>query len=606
MQQQVENILAAMKAGQHADALTMARELVHSFPNDEGALSLLALGEQNGGDLDTARELLLGLTRNHPNTWQHWNNLGNVQRLKGDLRAAGESYERALALNPNSPRISANYGLLQLNLGEFSKARKALVAASNMEGAEPSMRIWAAVACQACADDETAGALIQEWQTWPRPSEESLVELGWLLFQLGDHEASEAVLGGEFQNANFRQSALARRVLALERLNRIDEAVTLTQRMQDPSRIADKQARMDTFNALAIIAARRKDFDTARSHYQSALALNLPMRYQRSLYFGLARALDQLGDTRGAMDALERAHAGELTEQAILDQMKTPGTGLLSLLDPALGLQGPVSWSLDGGPDAADSPVFVVGFPRSGTTLLEQMLAAHPQFVSADEQPMLQRVLEHLRSTGRHYPRDLSQLTDAECASLRDLYWSEARRMIELEPGRRLVDKHPLNFLALPLIRRIFPKAQVIFCQRHPCDSMLSSYMQNFRDAGLAAECASLERIAGLYVRLTQRWIHDSSLFPEHVLFCRHEDLISDADKELKRVGEFLGLADIAPMHQFSEHAKARGFIGTPSYSQVVQGLNADAVGRWQRYREFLEPVLPTLEPIMDHWGYDT
>ncbi|MEZ5460918.1 sulfotransferase [Dokdonella sp.] len=605
MQQLVENILAAMKAGQHADALTMSRELVHSFPTEEGALSLLAVSEQNAGDLDTAHDILLGLTRNHPGTWQHWNNLGNVQRLRGKLRAAGESYERALALNTTSPRISANYGLLQLNLGEFSKAREALVAACNMEGAEPSMRIWAGVACQACADDDTAGALIQEWQQWPRPSEEALVELGWLLFQLGDHEASEAVLGGEFQNANYRQSALARRVLALERLNRIDEAAALIERMRDPATIADKQARMDTLNALAIIAVRRKDFESARKHYQDALALELPQRYQRSLYFGLARAYDQLGDTSAAMDALQHAHQGELTEQAIKEQSKVAGKGLLELSYPSSNIEGPIEWSTRDAPSTAESPVFVVGFPRSGTTLLEQMLAAHPDFVSADEQPMLQRVLEQIREWGRNYPQDLSALTDSECASLRELYWAEAARMLEWKPGKRLVDKHPLNFLALPLIRRIFPEAPVIFCQRHPCDSMLSSYMQNFRDARLAAASASLDRLADLYLRLTARWIHDSSLFPQHLLYCRHEDLVSSVDTELQRIGEFLGLSDVSSMHQFSEHARARGFIGTPSYSQVVQGLNADAVGRWERYRKYLEPVLPTLAPILEYWGYE-
>lgn len=606
MQQLVENILAAMKAGKHADALTLSRELVHSFPNEEGALSLLAVSEQTAGDLDTARELLLGLTRNHPGTWQHWNNLGNVQRLKGELRAAGESYERALALNQSSPRISANYGLLQLNLGEFVKAREALVAACNLEGAEPAMRIWAGVACQACGDDETAAALVQMWQTWPRPSEEALIELGWLLFQLGLPEASEAVLGSEFQNSNYRQSALARRVLALERLNRIDEAAALSERLQDPARITNKQASMDTLNALAIVAVRKKDFDVARKHYQAALALDLPQRYQRSLYFGLARSFDQLGDTAAAMDALGNAHAAELTERAIEEQKTWAGTGLLSLSEVSSNIEGPLKWTDSDAPIATESPVFVVGFPRSGTTLLEQMLAAHPDFTTADERPMLQRVLERFKEWGRAYPQDLSALTDSECASLRELYWSEARRSVELTPGKRLVDKHPLNFLALALIRRIFPNAPLIFCQRHPCDSLLSSYMQDFRDPRLAAACASLERLADLYVKLTRRWIHDSELFPEHILFCRHEDLVSNVDAELQRIGEFLGLSDIEPMHQFSEHAQARGFIGTPSYSQVVQGLNQDAVGRWQRYREHLEPILPMLAPIMDHWGYES
>jgi hypothetical protein len=376
--------------------------------------------------------------------------------------------------------------------------------------------------------------------------------------------------------------------------------------MQDPSRIADTKTRIHTLNALAIVAVRQKDFEAAKRHYQAVLDLSPEQRDQRTPNFGLARVFDQVGDTWAVMHALGNAHAGNLTEQAKDEQDRLAGSGLLSLSDPASDIEAATDWNRQDFPAAEDSPIFVVGFPRSGTTLLEQMLAAHPDFVTADEKPMLQRALERFREWGRVYPRELSALTEAECASLRELYWSEAGRWVGLRPGKRLVDKQPLNFLALALIRRIFPNAPLIFCQRHPCDSLLSSYMQNFRDPQLAFECASLQRLADLYVRLTRRWISDSGVFPEHILFCRYEDLVSDPEKELQRIGGFLGLSDITPMHQFSEKARARGFIGTPSYSQVVQGLNADAVGRWQRYRDYLEPVLPTLAPIMDHWGYET
>ncbi|MBX3699217.1 MAG: sulfotransferase [Dokdonella sp.] len=604
MQELIDRILAAMKSGQHAQALTLSRELVHSFPHDEGALSLLAVSEQNAGDLETAKNLLLGLTRNHPGTWQHWNNLGNIQRLLGDLDGAGEAYQRALALHQESPRLRANLGLLHLNQGKYALARDELCAAIVMKGAEDAMRIWAAVSCQACGDDETARLIVRDWPQWTGVSEEAMLELGWLLAQLGDLEAAESILAREFQDSTIRIRALARRIFALERLNRVEDAATLAQQLGDPARIADKQSRMEALHALAKISSRAKDFAGSRQYYEAALAFEVPPRYRQSLYLGLARVCDQMGDEEATMAALEQAHADELARHTAEDLERVAGTGLIALLDPRFEESGPVLDEADGAPTELESPVFVVGFPRSGTTLLEQMLSAHPAFASADEQPMVQRVIEKVREWNVAYPAGLARLTAAQCDQLRDLYRAEASRTVALPAGVRLVDKHPLNFLALPMIRRIFPNAPVIFCVRHACDSILSSYMQNFRDPRLAAECASPARLADLYVRLTRRWKHDSERRPERILISRHEELVADPETQLRRIGDLLGVEEIAPMLKFSEHAQARGFIGTPSYAQVVQGLNAEAVGRWQRYRAYLEPALPTLAPVLDYWGY--
>jgi tetratricopeptide (TPR) repeat protein len=606
MQQQIENIMSAMRNGRHADALSMSRTLAQSFPRDEGVRSLLAVSEQNGGSLSVSRDILLDLTREHPATWQHWNNLGNVERQLGDLSAAGAAYAQALQLNPDSTRLRANYGLLQLNLGNFGLAREELCKACSMDGAESSMRVWAAVACQASADDDTARQLVQGWMLWKSElSDEALLELGWLLTQLGDYEAGESILATEFLDSAHRARALTRRIMARERLNQLDEAVALAARLQDPARIADIQARMETLKTLALLSRRTRDFAASRKYYEDALSLDVPQRYKQPLYFGLARACDELGEPAAAMEALSLAHAVDLSSPVAAERDRLAGTGLLALAEPQYQLTASQLWQASENPSEHESPIFVVGFPRSGTTLLEQMLGAHESLVTADEKPMVQRMLESLNQGGTKYPADLAELGEPELEQLREVYWQEARVAGVLRPDTRLVDKHPLNFLALPLIRRVFPNSHLIFCRRHPCDSILSSYMQDFRDPRLAAECASLQRLSELFVRLAQRWKQDSALLPGRNLVCNYEEMVTDADQQLQRIGTFLGIDDVSAMHQFGEHARARGFIGTPSYSQVVQGLNSDAIGRWTQYREYFTPVLPILAPILEEWGYE-
>jgi tetratricopeptide (TPR) repeat protein len=600
MQQLITDIVAAMQGARHDDAVRMARELAVAMPDEEGALSLLAVSEQNVGNLDTARGLLERLTREHPATWQHWNNLGNVLRVTGDLDGAASAYAAALERNDASARLHANLGLLRLNRGDFAGAREALCRAAAMPGAEPGMAVWAAVACHASTDEDAARALLRDWRDWPRQSDEVTLELGWLLVQLGQVEDGEAVLRGPFQDPVTTARATARRVLALERVNRLDDAAALAAGLPGPAALADPRARMELLNARAQLAARRGDMAAARQDYEQALAIDgLPAHARAPLLFGLARACDKQDDTAAAFAALTAAHAADPGEPASL-----PPHGLLALVDAAPASNaGP--WDETPSPAAEASPVFVTGFPRSGTTLVEQVLGAHPDFVSVDERPFVERMLLWMREHGFAFPGDLDRLGAAECEALRSVYWRAASMHATLTPGMRLIDKQPFNFLALPLIRRVFANAPLVFCLRHPCDAILSCHLQQFRDPQLARLCASIDSLAQAWVRIAQRWLDDAARWPQQIHVCRYETLVTDFEGESARLGAFLGIADVRAMQGFAEHARERGYIATPSYAQVVQPLNPDSIGRWQRYRAAFEPVLPLLAPLLEHWGYD-
>jgi hypothetical protein len=233
------------------------------------------------------------------------------------------------------------------------------------------------------------------------------------------------------------------------------------------------------------------------------------------------------------------------------------------------------------------------------------MLDAHPTLASMDEQPFLQNVTEKVIERGLQYPEALGALDAAACAALRQCYWEQVAAVVTLAPGQRLVDKNPLNLLHLPLIQRLFPDAKIILALRHPCDVILSCYMQNFRASGFQVLCSSLERLARGYVNGMHYWIHHEQLLKPHVLHLRYEDLLDNFDAEVERIGAFLELEDAASLRGFHTHARQKGFISTPSYAQVTQPPNKSAVGRWRRYHEHFEPLLPILREVMEHWGYD-
>jgi hypothetical protein len=237
--------------------------------------------------------------------------------------------------------------------------------------------------------------------------------------------------------------------------------------------------------------------------------------------------------------------------------------------------------------------------------LLEQMLDAHPDFRSMDERDFVYELIHRMQQAGQSYPRDLAGLTQDEASQLRELYLGMSRRVLPDLGTRRLVDKNPLNMLCLPMIARLFPEARIIMCLRHPCDVLLSCYMLPFRAPPFMVLCSSLKRLAEGYVQAFEQWYRHVEVFAPRVLEWRYESVVSRFDEHVARLGQFLDVADASPMAQFAEHARAKGYISTPSYAQVTQGIHRKAVNRWHAYREHFEPVLPILRPLLERLGYE-
>ena len=221
-----------------------------------------------------------------------------------------------------------------------------------------------------------------------------------------------------------------------------------------------------------------------------------------------------------------------------------------------------------------------------------------------DERTFLQDAVAAMQERGFRYPEDLGIMTPETLAVLRQVYWRHVAGVVKLGNDTRLVDKNPLNMLRLPMIHRLWPNARMILALRHPCDVVLSNYMQSFRAPRFRIMCSSLERLARSYVNAMRFWLHHAELFHPAILELRYEDLLDDFATESRRVAAHLDLGDVDAMAKFQAHARAKGFISTPSYAQVVEPLNKKAVGRWHRYRDYLEPVLPVLQPMIERWGY--
>ncbi len=246
--------------------------------------------------------------------------------------------------------------------------------------------------------------------------------------------------------------------------------------------------------------------------------------------------------------------------------------------------------------------VFMLGFPRSGTTLLEQVFDSHSAVVTSGERETLDEGAREFLGAPADV-RHLARLSGAGLRRHRRVYWDNVRRHGIEVAGRVFIDKQPWNTLKLPLIVKLFPAAKIVFSVRDPRDVVLSCFRRRFQMSAPNFEFLTLEGTARLYdgtMRLADLY---RAKLPLDLWQVRHEDLVADFDGQVAAACDFLGLAWQDSMRDFAAHARTRA-IATPSSVQVMRGLNREGIGHWRRYRDQMEPVLPLLRPWVERFGY--
>ncbi|HZC38770.1 MAG TPA: sulfotransferase [Sphingomicrobium sp.] len=480
--------------------------------------------------------------------------------------------KRARALAPKDPQVANSLGVCLKALGRTDAALQAYDAALRLDPAMAAAHFNRGAVLELLNDIQSAKAAFERAAALDRNYVEPLASLAWL----------DAVAGD-----------------AVSARTRAERALILS-----PSNVL---ARM----ALASAALQQGELATAAAEL-SALMQNPALTVSnRSIALGL------IGDLRDAEGRAAEAFAAYQTSNNQLKalnapQFEGPGhetalahvrrlTAWFAAADPELWREAPPVRLRAADPRAH---IFLVGFPRSGTTLLEIVLATHPEVVSLEEKDCLGPAEAAYLMSNAGLEK-LARISPGEAMRQRDVYWSNVRTFGVEPRGRVFIDKMPLASVHLPLIAKLFPNARVLFARRDPRDVVLSCFRRRFGMNPSMYELLTLEGAAAFYDAVMQlsELYRDVLPLPQHLV--RYESLVEDFEGTVRSAFGFLGLEWDESVFDFAARARTRG-ISTPSAAQVARGLNREGQGAWRRYREQMAPVLPILEPWVQRFGYST
>ena len=582
---------ALVQLSSFAEALEIASSDLADRDASMRLTRIRAFAAQSLGDFAVAIPAYERVVAAFPDDWESWNNLGNSRRQSGDLDGALDALGRAAAQAPDSPPVRLNLAMALAAAGKAKEAEAAFKAMAEEfpDDWHPLRELHVLLRSQ--AREEEALEAIEEASRRSPDDLDLLLAVASQRLLLLDNPAAAAAYG----EVVARVPSHAGGNLGLAVVHELSNEAEALARLVGEAVARGVDA--DTVNFIRAFDHRRaKRFEEGLAA-MAEVSSSIETARQ-------AQLLGQLSDGAGRyheawrafsrMNEIQRADPSRPEERAAAYRQSlrrnfeatTPGWA--------------ASWVDVDVSDGRRSPVFLVGFPRSGTTLLDTMLMGHAGVEVLEEEPTFHRAAELLAD----FP-GMPTASEELVRAARNAYFEEVAKRTPMAPGKLIVDKNPLLMGAVPLIRRLFPDAKIILAVRHPCDVALSCFITNFKLNDGMSSFLRLDTTAELYDLSFSNFERARTLLPMAVHTVRYEEVVADRENQLKSLSDFLGLDWDSNVLDHQKTALQRGRIKTASYSQVAEPIYSRSSGRWQNYREQLAPILPVLQPWIETFGYE-
>ena len=584
-QDQLNHLLEHYKAGKLEKAEEFAKLLTQHFPKHPFGWKVLGAVYQQTGRLDESLPAKQKSVELSPQDAEAHNNLGNTLQELGRLEEAEASLRQAIALKPGYAEAHNNLGHTFQELGSLNEAEASLRQAITLKPDYAEAHNNLGNTLQELGRLDDAEASYRKAIALKPDNAKTHSNLGVTLQELGRLDDAEA----SYRKAIALKPDYADPHLNLcETLEQTNAIATLLLALED-AKNKTHTMKADFLYYRALACARNEHYAEADT-FVSQITEDEVTKVRKAPYYKLVGDLHHSNqDYDAAFFAYKNSNQAvkaELKYQRLEKEadryFEVQRNKAQKLAELSMGSPYPKRLSSD-----LRQPTFLVGFPRSGTTLLDTILRTHSKISVVEERPMLAEMHSALG--------DLQEVSDIEFIDENDLsvasnaYLEELARHTNWPIELLVIDKLPLNLLHAPLIYQVFPEAKFILALRHPFDCTMSCWMQRFKLNNAMANMVDLDRIVDFYCVAMNIFHLSHKRYGLDVHRIRYEDLIEDFEAEIASVLRFLGLEWEPDLVNYQATALARKSIGTPSHSQVIKPIYKTATYRWKHYEKHLE-----------------
>jgi len=577
-----------MALGRLVEAKASYRQALQLHPDWADVQSNLGNALQNLGRLNEAADCYRHALQIRPDCAEAFNGLGGTLHKLGQLEGAEASYRRALQFNPNWSEVYSNLSNTLLELGRLEEAeascRHALRIKPDVEGAHYNL---GKILQELNRLDEAEASYRRALQFNPEYAD-ALNNLGTVQQGLGQIEDAVASYRRAIEIIPSLTDAYCNLAGALMNQGKAGEAENFLNKAIELA--PGKSKPLAT--ALMYIPYRLDDPRFKQLEAVYAERGTLPMEERIKLNFSMGKAMENIGEFDRAFNAYEEGNRLRYQSHPFDDVWHERSLQeLCSIFTQDLFNKfAAISKNL---PAIRDKriPVFIVGMPRSGTTLIEQILASHPAIFGAGELTILGELANKIKPLllARTNPTDT-------LLALRKLGQEYLDRVWKFAPDARYItDKLPGNYFHLGLISLMLPNAKIIHSMRDPMDTCFSCYTLFF---ALGHEYSYDQKMLGRqylrYRKLMEHW--HTVLPPGRILDAVYEDMVANAEREAKRILKYLGLPWNPDCLKFHEHKRV---VHTASVTQVRKPIYSSSVARWKHFEKHLEPLLGTMQALV-------
>ena len=507
-----------------------------------------------------------------------------THREKGELREAVQLCFRLLTLSPHDPEALFLAGMLALDVQDDDLAFQFLHRAIKEKPRDPYFHLFLAAAHEKAGEFESAARHFHRALALKPNLVGALCGLGVTHVKSGNAELALPFYEKALKFDHNHKAARMGYAQALTSLGRMDEAVACLKEA-----IGQPRQMPWAYNAFA----DTRKFSSEPAELKSILAeLADPARSPaeaNQLHHAAGKILNDLKRYDEAVDHFQKAKivAGRDFD---IEAYRGWVDSMIDVFNPTM-----LKARTDFG-NPSEAPVFVVGMPRSGTTLMEQICASHPSVHGAGELTKLRRVAHSIGFSGASlgaFRKSVMTMNGDKSRALATSYVSYLQR---LSPeALRIVDKMPHNFETIGFIALLFPRARIIHCRRDAIDTCVSCFMTNFNEKhGYNADLQKLGLYYREYDRLMRHW---NAILPGRIYECRYETMIADQEAESRRLIDYLGLPWDDACLRFYEQTRS---VNTPSRWQVRQPIYTSSVKRWKNYDGKIQPLIEALGDLAE------